>query len=109
MKLFVFVLLATYPLLATSQQAPMKFGDVPREALDMKIYSPDSSAAAVYLVDYGVSTIEYNSSEGFVLFFEHTKRIKVLTEEGKKWADFEIYLYKEPGEHEDLVFVKGVT
>ena len=67
-----------------SQKAPLKFGDIPMEALTMKVYPADSSAEAVVLMDYGVSTIEYNQNAGFQLFFDRIRRIKILTEGGTR-------------------------
>lgn len=75
----------------------------------MKIYEADSAAEAVVLMDYGVSVITYNQSTGFELTFERTRRIKVLTEAGKRWADFSISLYEEGDRAEDISFFRGVT
>src|SRR5688572_23816730 len=97
------------PVVCGAQKAPIKFGDVPAEALDMKTYEPDSSAEAVVLVDYGVSTISYNQNSGFKLEYERVRRIKVLTEAGKQWADFVVSLYKDSDQSEDLAFFKGVV
>lgn len=87
----------------------MKFGDVPMEALTMTTYAPDSSAEAVVLMDYGVSSIEYNQSTGFELIFDRIRRIKILKEGGKQWADFGVSLYKDSDQSEKLVQFRGVT
>jgi len=87
----------------------VKFGDVPMEALTMTTYAPDSSAEAVVLMDYGVSSIEYNQSTGFELIFDRIRRIKILKEGGKQWADFGVSLYKDSDQSEKLVQFRGVT
>jgi len=64
-----------------AEKAPMKFGKVDPADLEMKVYAPDSSAAAVVLCDYG-----YFDPQLFQ--FVHQIRIKILKEEGKFRGDF---------------------
>jgi hypothetical protein len=92
-----------------AQKAPAKFGDVPLEQIQMKLYPKDSSASAVVLVDYGESTIEYNQSNGFQLIFERIKRIKILTKDGLSQGDFSIPLYHDGDSDEKLTTLKGIT
>lgn len=92
-----------------AQKPPIKYGDVPLESLKMKFYDKDSSANAVVLGDYGVSTIEYSDDKGFSLVFERTMRIKILKKDGFKWADFEIPLYKDGSTDEKLTSLKAQT
>src|SRR5688572_25223738 len=91
------------------QKPPIKFGEVPEQALAMKSYPADSTAEAVVLADYGTSMISYSVQTGFELIFERTRRIKVLTEAGKKWADFTIQLYRDNDNSEKVSGIKGVT
>lgn len=100
-------LMANVSLIA--QKAPIKFGDVPIEQIQMKTYTQDSSASAVILADYGETTIEYNDNSGFQLVFERTTRIKILTKDGLQWGDFSIPLYKDNDASEKISGVKGVT
>ncbi|MCZ8216122.1 MAG: DUF3857 domain-containing protein, partial [Cyclobacteriaceae bacterium] len=92
-----------------AQKAPIKFGDVPLEQIQMKSYPADSSAAAVILADFGESTIEYNPSNGFQLIFERIKRIKILTKDGLSEGDFSIPLYHDSDSDEKLATLKGIT
>lgn len=94
---------------ALRAQKPVKFGDIPKEDLEMKIYPLDSSAEAVVLVDYGESTINYVQSQGFQLFFERVRRIKILNKEGLKWADFSIPLYHDGNQEEKITSLKVST
>src|SRR6266581_164012 len=73
-----------------AQKPPAKFGDIPLEDMKMTVYPLDSSASAVVLVDFGESIINYNQSKGFQITFERLRRVKILTKEGLKWADFSI-------------------
>ena len=91
-KVCLFLLLSI-SIASFSQKAPAKFGNIPMEDMMMKVYPLDSSASAVVLVDYGVSTIEFNQIKGFQVIFERLRRIKILTKEGLGWADFGIPLY----------------
>lgn len=93
-----------------AQKAPVKFGDVPMEQLKMTRYGKDSSASAVVLADYGESTVEYNQNTGFSLNFQRIRRIKILTKDGLKWADFTIGLYhSDAGQDEKIQNLKAVT
>ena len=68
-------------LVLKAEKAPMKFGKIDQSDLEMKVYTPDSSASAVVLCNYG-----YFSSRDFQ--FVHQIRIKILKEEGKSRGDF---------------------
>ncbi len=66
--------------LTFNQKAPIKYGKVPVEDLEMTVYEPDTSAAAVILCDYG----HFNAN---VHEFTRLLRIKILKKEGLSWAD----------------------
>ncbi|NJK85655.1 MAG: hypothetical protein HC906_06500 [Bacteroidales bacterium] len=76
--LSILALIILFPLF--SQKAPIKFGKVSMEDMQMTAYPDDTSAAAVILCDYGY----FNSNT-----FETTRliRIKILKKEGLGWAD----------------------
>jgi hypothetical protein len=107
--LLVVAILTIAKIPSFAQKAPIKFGDVPLEQIQMKSYPEDSSAAAVILVDFGESTIEYNQSNGFQLIFERTKRVKILTKDGLSEGDFSIPLYHDGDSDEKLTTLKGIT
>ncbi|MFT3740891.1 MAG: DUF3857 domain-containing protein [Breznakibacter sp.] len=66
---------------ANAQKAPIKFGKVSEEELQMTAYEPDTSAAAVILCQYGY----FNGNE---FKFYLTRRIKVLKKEGVDMIDY---------------------
>jgi len=104
--LFVLII----PALSFAQKPPIKFGDVPIEDLKMTRYEKDSSAAAVVLADYGESTIEYDQNEDrFVLRFERLQRIKILTKDGLRYANFSIPLYHDGSSDEKIGSLKAYT
>src|SRR5258708_2882513 len=102
--LFLFFLVVS--ISAAAQKSPAKFGDIPMEDMKMKIYSNDSSAEAVVLIDYGVSTISYGQLNGFQLYFERLWRLKVLKKEGLRWASFSIPLYHVSDREEKITSLK---
>jgi transglutaminase-like putative cysteine protease len=111
MKLSIYwVAIATLSVTGVfAQKDPIKFGSVPIEEVKMTTYAPDSTAEAVILTDFGESSLVYTTSDGFVLNFERTTRIKILSKDGLKWGDFEIPLYHEGSADEKLSGLKGVT
>ena len=107
-KIYLFVFLSI-AITSFGQKPPIKFGDIPMNDLKMTVYEKDSSAAAVVLADYAESKIEYNETKGFQLEFERIRRIKILTKEGLKWADFKIPLYHDGDDDEKTTGLKAVT
>jgi hypothetical protein len=91
---------------AEAQKPPLKFGEIPDELFTMTSFPADPTAEAVVIADFGTSEIILNHQTGFQLNFERTRRIKVLTEGGKKWADLAIYLSKDV---EKVSMIRGVT
>jgi hypothetical protein len=79
------------------------------EDMKMTVYDKDSSASALVLADFGESTISYSQANGFQLFFERIRRIKILTKDGLKWADFSIPLYHDGTSDEKVTSLKAVT
>ncbi|MBC3539622.1 DUF3857 domain-containing protein [Rufibacter sediminis] len=89
------------------QEAPVKFGKVTEQELNMKSYDKDTSAAAVILADYGRSYFSYG--EDFKVNFERVTRIKILKKTGYDWANFVIPYYQRNGSKEQVINVKGAT
>jgi len=77
----LFFLLIFQNMLA--QKEPMKYGKVEKADLEMTVYPADSSAAAVVLCNYGY----YDSNN---MQFVHQRRIKILKEEGKDYANLAV-------------------
>lgn len=79
-KLILLLVLSILFSSAYSQKAPIKFGKVSIEDLQMKTCEFDTSAPAVVLCDYGY----FNSKE---FQFIRTIRVKILKKEGLSWAN----------------------
>lgn len=73
----------------SGQKAPVKFGDVSMEEMQMLTYPGDTSASAVILCDYGVfkSTGQQNYGYAPPIHFTRIRRIKILKKEGYVWAN----------------------
>src|SRR5687767_7960318 len=109
-KLLAMVLFTAACLYSFAQKAPLKFGDASLEDVKMMQYEKDTSASAVILADYGVSTIDYDQpSDGFKLLFERTTRIKIFKRDGYKYVDFEIPLYHNSSDKEKMTGLKVIT
>jgi len=92
---------------AYAEKAPIKFGKVSMEEMELTSYLPDTTASAVILCDYGVTDMPFSKQESrFERTFKRVIRIKILKKEGLDWANFEIELSKE---NDKLNNVKGMT
>lgn len=90
--IFSLIFLLAHP--SYSQKAPIKFGKIDREDLQMTHYPLDSSAHAVVLCDYGVAQLEYDQNVGqHVVNFHRHIRYKVIDKKGYDYANYSIPLY----------------
>ena len=96
----LFAMFFTLPCLVFGQKEPMKFGKVPQEDLDMKVYEPDTSAAAVVLGDFGQVAFQFKENDVLYRFSRH-KRIKILKRSGFDQGDIIIPFYSK-GKMEDI-------
>jgi len=88
-KIQILLLLIVATVCLHAQKAPIKFGKVSQEDLEMTTYEADTSATAVVLCKYG----RFNSSD---FTFTRIERIKVLKKEGTRYAEFVL-----PGRNDD--------
>lgn len=106
-KTFLTALFAI-PFALHAQKAPAKFGDIPKEDIEMKVYPLDSSASAVVLFDYGVAYIASNASS-ISLYIERHTRIKILKKEGLSHSDVAVRLLNVGSSEERFSNLKAVT
>ncbi len=88
--LFLFLFAATVSFTVTLGapiKSPKKFGDIDMKNLEMTIYDRDSSAAAVYIFDWGNAYINYATSK---LALEMHVRIKIINSQGFSYGNIEI-------------------
>ncbi len=93
-----------------AQKPPIKLGDVSKSDIEMKVYEPDPSADAVVLCDYGYLTFKYNVQEGqWENSLKRTCRIKILNDDGYKWATEKISLYDNNKTEQSISGIKGFS
>ena len=95
MNRFVSVLFLLFVCLAAGAQriaVNPKFGAVSDAEVDMTVYEPDTSAVALMLYRSYDLDLVFDSNIAIVQEITVHERIKVLKEEGKKYADFS-FLY----------------
>lgn len=107
MRTTVLISLLFIAISSFGQKPPAKFGDIPKADLEMKVYSKDSSAAAVVLFDYGIAYMSVTQTAN--LFVERHTRIKILKKEGLKYADAAIRLLDVGSSEEKVSNLKAVT
>ena len=70
---------------------PVKWKDISMDEMKMKQYDPAPNAPAVVLFDYGKRYFDINPNGKYLFFFmERIVRIKILNEEGIKYAHIQI-------------------
>ena len=101
------ILLVLSSSLAFSQPKSKKFGKVEDDLVRMKTYEADPDAEAVVLYDYGQAFIPVGGNKWAIEYVFH-RRVKILSEAGLSYADFEIPFYAKSGK-ESVFKIKGIT
>src|SRR3954467_701090 len=87
-----------------------KLGKMTKEEMDMKLYTPDSSAGAVILKDIGNVEFSYNNGkERFEYTYTRRTRIKIFNANQLEQANRVLTLYIGTDEREALYKLKGST
>jgi hypothetical protein len=89
---------------------PVRFGKITTEDFAVTAPAgPDSSAGAVVIADFGVSSFEGNPQGWFTLSFKHSRRIKILRRSGFEAATVTIPLYTAGNETEKIESLRAYT
>lgn len=99
--LFTIMLIGTANASANNQP-PIKYGSILKEDIQMTTYKPDPDAPAVVLCDYGTVRVGPRTE-----YIRHV-RIKILKEEGLKYAQVEVP-YRSFNHYEEIQGFKGQT
>ena len=78
----------------------MVWGEIPESQWELKTYDKDPDAQAVILCDYGERDLSQALSK-HVLLHRH-RRVKILTEGGKDWADQTLPFYAKAEKIKDI-------
>lgn len=86
-----------------------KFGKVSKDEVAMTVYEPDTSAAAVVLLDVGKTAVAFDPNGYICLRTHHHERIKILKEEGVRKVDYEMIYYGSGNTPDNINGVRVVT
>jgi hypothetical protein len=107
-KVSIFLLLVSFNIFS-QKLAPIEFGQVPMEDLQMKVYAKDSSAEAVVLCDYGEYFYTFLNNYPTVNYHRHI-RIKILKKSGFGRANIRIpYHPSNDDRTEKISNIKAIT
>lgn len=96
-------------LFASLGQNPSNYFDqVGKDEIELTTYSKDKNAEAVVLFNRGSSRFVRNESS-FDITFKQSKRIKILSEAGIKYAEIEIPYYREGDIYEKIIELTAYT
>ncbi|MDN3674948.1 DUF3857 domain-containing protein [Flavobacterium branchiarum] len=85
-------------------------GKVSIAELQEKVHSKDTSAVAAVLYEKGVSRLEYDMNDGFIMMTDVESRIKIYKKEGYNWANLNVtYYVGDRGSRENVTFSDAVT
>ncbi|HEX3008132.1 MAG TPA: DUF3857 domain-containing protein, partial [Bacteroidales bacterium] len=101
-SLLTVMLFGVADVLAYTSKPPIKYGHILKEDLQMSTYKPDPSASAVVLCDYGTVRVGPRTE-----YIRHV-RIKILKEDGLKYAKIEIP-YRFYNHYDNIQGLKGQT
>ncbi len=83
------LLIVIFPFIVYAQKSPLKYGKLSEEEIELSSYG---NADAIVLYDYG--TYSFDAHTGYLFFYSSRHlRIKILTENGIKYATQKIPFY----------------
>lgn len=92
-QLFFLLMLCVSALMGRDYS--QKFGKITNDELNMTVYEQDTAAAAVVIYEKGDLRYIYENTNGeFIVLFELSKKIKILTDDGIHKADITIPYYE---------------
>lgn len=93
-----------------SQEISLKYGKITADELNMRVYPKDTSAVAAVLYDNGYSAYEYTTTDGFKIWSEIYKKIKIFKQEGESQATITIpYYYKLASNRETFSNIEAIS
>ncbi|NLR94636.1 DUF3857 domain-containing protein [Flammeovirga agarivorans] len=106
---YLFIITLLFTQFSFGQTKKIKFGEISKEEIDMKIYQKDKDAKAVILFDKGESYF-YDNHGGYDIRFTRHKRLKIFDKTDTKNAEVSIFYYiNDDGKSEKVKSIKAVT
>lgn len=110
MRYILFLLTLIFLFSADIKAQFAEFPAVSSDDFETKIYSLDSNAQAITLLEHGKTQIDKSEADRSLMVFHHYKtRIKILTKDGYEHANFTIPLFKYGGNFEYVTDLKATT
>jgi len=103
MKYSIYLFYILGIMMYAQNQSPETLGDVPKQHLEMSVYSKDSLADALVL--YEEAKVYLDEKNDYKFRTDYFFRIKIFNEEGYNRANIKIPLYKD----EVIKNIKGLT
>ncbi len=91
------------------EKLPVRFGKVTPEDFNINTAGVDTSASAIVIADYGVSTFDGSPKGWFNLDFKHSRRVKILKKTAFDIATVTISLYVGDRDQEKLEGLRAST
>jgi transglutaminase-like putative cysteine protease len=103
-------LLAFSSISLFTQAQDFAYGTFNQDDMSMKKYTPDTSAHAVYLAEYGHTEIQATNDDDIALVFSYHAKIKIFDKAGYDQGNIEIPYYSTDGiTYETVEDIKAVT
>ncbi len=104
-----FLLLCILSVGILPAQTQHDFGKIDMDALNMTTYDRDKIAEAVVIHDLGNTYFSYAYEAGFVIEFERTTKIKILSKAGIKYGEVEVPYFRSDNGNEKVYEIEGYT
>ena len=106
---FFILLLACATAFGQSISVNPKFGEISDAEVDMTTFSSDTSAAALILYSEETYNVTFDASLEFLQTHSVRRRIKILKEAGRDYADFRVLYYTDKSLSESVSGIKVST
>ena len=106
---FLIAILFVFNSIAAEKIPSFKFGKISTSDFEEKLCPIDSGAEGYFLFESGFAEISASVTNQWKLFFDYHCAIKIVNKEGLNLADFEIPLYRNNNQEEQLLSIKGYT
>ena len=103
LSVFILHIFIGFSVFAQTNSYSEEYGKVTQNEMLMTQYAPDEEAEAVVIYEVGNNYFTAdNYSGGFLLRMKKQTKIKILNKAGLKYANIEVFYYKEGGLSEDI-------
>jgi hypothetical protein len=111
MKKFLMIpaLLCVVSIIISAQDRDKDFGKFNVEEVSKTTYDLDKIAEAVVLYDLGNAYFTWDQDNGFMIIFERSTKVKIISKAGLKYGEIEIPYYVENRSREKVYDIEAYT